>query len=1086
VEPPVLPGVGKDNTVNTDRAERQGEKNKLGNVKLHTLKEFTEYKVFSSDWWKKELMLEKDIKPDVIKSFIIRNSLNTKVWDGDKLKPEIRKKLLLIAKNFFKDLELEPNVKLQDITLTGSISNYNWSKFSDIDLHLRIDFSTVDDDEDFVQNYVLAKKTIWNNKHDIKMYGFPVEVYVENIGEAHVASGLYSILNDKWLVVPKKKELQIDLDDIRSKAEGYLGSMSVLQDLMKKKKYDEVIEMVEKIQDKLKRMRSSGLARGGEFSVENLAFKALRRSPFIAQITNLKTGAYDKMMTMNGSKNESFSKDWWKELLIEDWWTDMSPEAQKAYISQHKTPKSVQPKNPSGKKPRDVDGNFEYEKQKQKAVKQKLKQKHHEPEEGPTPENHEKYYVHQNENSAIIGTPHLDGKDPKTKEFIKKNVLPKVDDFIEKHGAENVVFMAEGGDEGDNYVEGSEQHMVGDHVEGQGGTVDTFDGPEMSQWVNQEGSKDENGDDLFDRLSKNSKPPKTRSQSAAGIYAMMVGQGDDGGDAMEYMGESSGVDQKEAEQYLKDNGYVGSIPPKNKSEKRHLYLLAFPGDASEKEKKKYNIKEPNGVSEVTDSHNKARQNNMIKKKEQYEKEGKKVLVVPGASHAFEMRNEFSEKKKQESVFSKDWWKKQLLQEGGAYRELLKDIKVSLLIEGGAAGHMNHPFDDKNLTFTDLKNIIIYGLGGNLNREDNVTEKLDGQNLMISWKNGRLVTARNKGQLRNYGESSMDVKGVASKFAGRGDIKDAFVFAMKDLEKAAKSLSDKQKEKVFGNGKKWMNLEVIYPASANVIDYDKAQIIFHGALEYDESGKAIGEAKDSARMLAGMIKQVNQDVQKHFKIGKPQFLEIPKVQDFGKKKKVYLNRLKKLQNQYKLKDNDTLSKYHQSFWEEFIFNSAKQMKYKVPNRVLVNLTKRWAFLDKSYSVQRIKGDIKNTKFLDWILSFDKNDHSKWVKQNMKPFEVLFFDVGAEILKNIGGYLAASPKTAVQKIRKDVINAIKTVKSGGDVKKIQTLKHQLEKLEKIGGLSSIVPSEGIVFKYKGNTYKFTGAFAPVNQIMGLLNF
>ena len=106
--------------------------------------------------------------------------------------------------------------------------------------------------------------------------------------------------------------------------------------------------------------------------------------------------------------------------------------------------------------------------------------------------------------------------------------------------------------------------------------------------------------------------------------------------------------------------------------------------------------------------------------------------------------------------------------------------------------------------------------------------------------------------------------------------------------------------------------------------------------------------------------------------------------------------------------------------------------------------------------------------------------------MKPFEVLFFDVGAEILKNIGGYLAASPDKAVQKIRKDVINAIKTVKSSKDIKKIETLKLQLDKLEKIGGLSSIVPSEGIVFKYKGKTYKFTGAFAPVNQILGLLNF
>jgi hypothetical protein len=135
---------------------------------------------------------------------------------------------------------------------------------------------------------------------------------------------------------------------------------------------------------------------------------------------------------------------------------------------------------------------------------------------------------------------------------------------------------------------------------------------------------------------------------------------------------------------------------------------------------------------------------------------------------------------------------------------------------------------------------------------------------------------------------------------------------------------------------------------------------------------------------------------------------------------------------------------------------------------------------------MRKDIDNEKFLDWALSFDKNDHQKYVKDNMKPFEVLFFDVGAEILKNISGYLAASPDKAVQKIRKDVIKAIKTVKNSKDVKKINTLRLQLDKLNSIGGLSSIVPSEGIVFKYKGKTYKFTGAFAPVNQIVGLLNF
>ena len=112
--------------------------------------------------------------------------------------------------------------------------------------------------------------------------------------------------------------------------------------------------------------------------------------------------------------------------------------------------------------------------------------------------------------------------------------------------------------------------------------------------------------------------------------------------------------------------------------------------------------------------------------------------------------------------------------------------------------MNHPFDDKDLTFGDLKKIITDGLGGNLNREDGVTEKLDGQNLMISWKDGKLVTARNKGQLKNFGANSMDAGGVASKFAGRGDIKDAFVFAMKDLGKSIGRLNDKQKEKIIND------------------------------------------------------------------------------------------------------------------------------------------------------------------------------------------------------------------------------------------------------------------------------------------------
>ncbi len=352
---------------------------------------------------------------------------------------------------------------------------------------------------------------------------------------------------------------------------------------------------------------------------------------------------------------------------------------------------------------------------------------------------------------------------------------------------------------------------------------------------------------------------------------------------------------------------------------------------------------------------------------------------------------------------------------------------------------------------------------------------------------KLVAARNKGHLKNGGKTALSTSGIISKFKGRGDISDAFSFAMKDLERAIGSLSEKQRNKIFKNGRAWMNLEVMWPKSSNVINYDKAEIVFHGAIEYDDDGNAIGEVKDSARMLAGMIKQVNKNIQKHYKIGKPNFLTVPKHQNFEKRKKYFFNKLNKLQKQYGLKDSDSLSVYHQSYWEEFIYNAAKQHGFTIPKTPLKKLTKRWAFFDKSYKIPMIKKDFKNhPEFLDWVLTTDKVDQAKMVKQNMKPFEELFFEVGAEIMTNVSGWLAANPDSTVQRVKKQLDSAIKDVRSKKDLKKLNTLKLQLDKLNKIGGLSAIVPSEGIVFKYNGKTYKFTGAFAPINQITGLMTF
>ena len=416
---------------------------------------------------------------------------------------------------------------------------------------------------------------------------------------------------------------------------------------------------------------------------------------------------------------------------------------------------------------------------------------------------------------------------------------------------------------------------------------------------------------------------------------------------------------------------------------------------------------------------------------------------------------------------------------------MKDVK--LLIEGGAFGHLNHPFDDRNLTFSDLKNIIIIGLSGKLNREDKVSEKLDGQNLMISWVNGRLKAARNKGHLKDSGKNSLDAKGIASKFAGRGAIKEAFTGAMLDLERAIGSLSEAQKKKVFGNGTKWMNLEVIYPQTANIIDYDIAEIIFHGTTEYNKSGSPIGYSKEGARMLEGMIRQVNQNIQKRFKIGKPNFLKLQKVQNFAKFKSKFLGQLNKLQGRYGLSDGQRLTDYHYEWWSEYILKGVQKANSGIRPSEKQKLVYRWAYFNKDYSIGKIKKDFKNRpELLKWILKTDKEDHKKVFKQTIKPFEILFFQVGVEILKNVSGFLAVSPDKAVEKIRQDVISAMNDLKKPDNIQKLEKLRIQIEKLEAIGGLSAIVPSEGLVFKYKGNLYKFTGAFAPINQILGSLKF
>jgi len=401
---------------------------------------------------------------------------------------------------------------------------------------------------------------------------------------------------------------------------------------------------------------------------------------------------------------------------------------------------------------------------------------------------------------------------------------------------------------------------------------------------------------------------------------------------------------------------------------------------------------------------------------------------------------------------------------------------SLIMEGGAYGHMNHPFDTEiNLTFGQLKDIVNRALDGNL---EFAREKTDGQALAISWIDGRLVAARNKSHLKNKGAGALDINGVADKFAGRGELTDAYNFAMKDLSNAIKSLSQAQKDKVFKNGSCFMNIEVIYPTSVNVIPYGQPLLVFHGTMEYDENGDAIGESAEAGRVLGGMLKQVNADVQSKYTLQGPPVLKLPKSQDLSSKKGKYLAMISKLQKEFGLGDTAGVADYHQAWWENFV---DKKSPTTLDNATKMGLVKRWAFNEKGFRID--KNSIKDEKTLAWATKIDKEDHKGISKDNLMKFEDIFLGVGADVLEFTASVLTVNPDSALRDMKKRLEQTIKDVQASGDPKKIDKLKLELKRLNAIGGAKRIVPIEGIVFVYNGQTFKLTGAFASLNQLLGI---
>ena len=251
-----------------------------------------------------ELIEGKKKDKQIVKSFETKETLSDQIFEERKghfvMRDEIKKRLLEVSNDFIESLGVE--FFIHDVVLTGSLANYNWSQYSDVDLHILIDFDELDKDSkkdsivlhSIMKEFFDAKKNVWNEKHEIKIKGYDVEIYVQDVNEEHISSGVYSILHNKWVLEPKKDKPNIDDRKILEKGEEFGKKIDRLIQTPK----DVTIDQLEDLRKKIKEFRQSGLESGGEYSYENLTFKLLRRNGYIQKLLRLKTQLTDKKLSI--------------------------------------------------------------------------------------------------------------------------------------------------------------------------------------------------------------------------------------------------------------------------------------------------------------------------------------------------------------------------------------------------------------------------------------------------------------------------------------------------------------------------------------------------------------------------------------------------------------------------------------------------------------------------------------------------------------------------------------------------------------------------------------------------------------------
>lgn len=390
---------------------------------------------------------------------------------------------------------------------------------------------------------------------------------------------------------------------------------------------------------------------------------------------------------------------------------------------------------------------------------------------------------------------------------------------------------------------------------------------------------------------------------------------------------------------------------------------------------------------------------------------------------------------------------------------------------GSAGHILSPWEDTDLTFGQIREMITRALRGTL---DNPSEKLDGQNIMATYKNGHVYIARTPKQVRNNGAEAIrwDLIGDYMKTP---ESREAYSTAAEDLQTVFFPIEEEILQEFFDGGKYWLNMELLTPLMENIIPYGKSQLRIHNIQTED----GVVDREDLFYPLFELILLAQKEIKHTFEVGRTNRVSfrVMNPEEYS-----YLKDLDFLMEGLNLVEGNTLKDFLAiEFWEfiDFEFSKTGEEDFELRK----GLIRRWAYSDKSTNITKLLSG-RNPKLVEWVKEIDPEIEDKRT-EFLEPIIELFSKVGFMVLANLWDIASSDPEKSRKSIiakAQDAINKMKEYRG----EKSKFLKVQYERFLRAGGSSSVSPIEGIVFEFDGKLYKLTGSYLPLLKIISFFRF